>query len=186
MAKRDELIEFLEAHCDEPLDAALLALSDAQLAALKEYVTGVLEQERAGLDRMFETISQTMKFIPNFLLQSLTHRYIEPPIASRITRKLTMKQAVSIASGLQTNYLIETARYMEPDYGTELLLALPKQRYVEVFEGLLEEYPLKALDMIEGLNDRQLARISPPDSLAQIERRHLGGHRMATLKRLGC
>lgn len=164
MTKEDLLIkEKILAHFDslteEALPDALRSLDDDQLQQLEVFLDAVLEKERAGLDNLFTSITHTMKFIPNLLLQTITAKYIEPPIAARITAKLTMKQSVAIANGLSADYVAETNRYMEAHHAAELLHNMSPKKARVALAVCLEKYPERALDVMSCLPDSVLKKL---------------------------
>ncbi|WP_156497564.1 hypothetical protein, partial [Oleiphilus sp. HI0043] len=112
VAKREEQLEQLERQSESDLPEIISGMSDEQFEAVFDLVESVLERERKGFDRFFESISQTLRYIPNFLVLAITNKYIDPPIAARITSKLPIKSAVQIAKGLSVEYVCETAVFM--------------------------------------------------------------------------
>lgn len=148
MTKKDQCIEYFDSLHEAPLPEVLSNLEEEDLEQVKTYVEAFLEKEREGLDRLFESMSPTMKYIPNFLLVALTKKFIDPPIAARITEKLQIKQAVSVASSLQSDYIAEVVFYLDVALSAELLEALPKKFSRAVISELLAKHPLILLDVL--------------------------------------
>ncbi len=163
--RRELQIESLERLSESDLPKAIMGLNDEQFFALNQLVEDVLARERKGFDRFFESMSQTLKYIPNFLVLAITNKYIDPPIAARITSKLPIKNAVHIAKGLSVDYICETAIYMEEAYAAELLGKVPKKLTESVITKLMAEHPLRVLDIFEFADTRlcKLASASGSD-----------------------
>lgn len=158
----------LEELMDREVDEALQSLDDQQLDAVKACVDSILERERAGLDSLFSSMTHTMKFIPNLLLQSLTARYIEPPIAARICDKLTLKQAVAVANGLKPEYLAETNSYMASHQAAELLSGMQKKKASQTLVYAITHYPAKAIDVMVCLEKAALNALIKQHHLDQF------------------
>lgn len=158
LEKRELLLEQLERLSEAELDSKLTKLDDETFAELSHLVNRVLEKERKGFDRFFESISQTLKYLPNFLVLAITNKYIEPPIAARITSKLPIKSAVQIAKGLSIDYICNTAIYMDESYAAELLSKLPNKTSKAIILALCESHPLRLLDILAFAEPDSLTR----------------------------
>ena len=163
--EKEKVLAHLQSLTEQGLPEILVELDDDSLNAVEDLVAGILEKERAGLDSLFSSMTHTMKFIPNLLLQTLTSKYIEPPIAARITAKLTTKQAVAIANGLKPEYVAETNRYMEGHHAAELLEKMNTKKAKQALLYCIENYPSKALDVMECLEDSVLSNLASRSAL---------------------
>jgi hypothetical protein len=170
-------IEFLERLTDDSLPVFIESLSAEHTEVIHSWVSNILEKDRAGVDRLFESMTQTIKYIPNFILVAITHKYIEPPIAARITAKLKLKQSVGIASGLPAAYIGETAVYLENEYASILLSALPKKQAKKIVEFLFESYPLKVLDIFVYADSNLFKLAKPPMAFLKIDQTLLSDQR---------
>ena len=135
----------------------LSALSSEDQHQLREYVDSILQRDRAGLDKLFESMSIMMKFIPNLLLHSITPKYIEPSIAARISDKLTVKQALGVTGGLPVEYIGETSTYLDCRHAADILIGLKEKKSEQVLRFMIDKYPLKSLDILEHVPDKFLA-----------------------------
>ena len=169
---------------DKQLPDLLHKLDTNEIEELYSWVSVVLEKERAGLDKLFSAMTHTFKYIPNFLLIAITNKYIEAPIAARITERLSLKQAVSIASGLPASYVGETSLYLEHKFSAELLAALPKKLAKNIVECLLEEHHIKVLDVLAFAGEPFLAVVKPLKAFDQIDSSTLSDSRKSVLSRL--
>jgi len=181
--KKEQYIEFLECLSDKPLPERIDGFSEDSLADVCSLVENIVEQERAGLDKFFGSMSQTLKYIPNFLVLAITNKYIEPPVAARITMKLPLKQAISIAKGLSAEYIGQTAVYMDDEYAALLLASLPKKNVVKIANILFEKHPLKALDILAFAKPSFFDLLKPPPNFVNMSTAHLSDARCATLGR---
>lgn len=169
MNRSEEVLAFLDSLSEKPLSAKIKSLDAKSLAAVNALVEDILERERAGLDSLFSSMTHTMKFIPNILLQTLTAKYIEAPIAAKITAKLTSRQAVGIANGLKADYVAEASRYMEPHHAAELLANMANRKARASLECLIEISPGKAIDLMQCLGRDNLLRLVEKKSLLALQ-----------------
>jgi len=183
MSKQEQHIEFLEQLTEESLPDFFCELSEDDTQNIHAWVSCVLEKERSGLDQFFGSMTQTFKYIPNFLIISITNKYVEPPIAARITEKLTIKQAVSIAIGLSPEYVGETAVYIESKFAAQLLAALPKRQAKKIVEFMFEIYPLRVLDVFAHAEEKLFNLAKPPDKFINRDRSTLSELRCGVLER---
>lgn len=170
-------IESLDRLTDDSLPVFIESLSAEHTEVIHTWVNNILEKDRAGVDRLFESMTQTIKYIPNFIIVAITNKYIEPPIAARITAKLKLKQSVGIASSLPAAYIGETAVYLESEYASILLSALPEKQARKIVEFLFQYYPLKVLDIFYFADSRLFDLARPPIEFLQIDRAQLSDQR---------
>lgn len=79
---------------EEQLPEFMETLTEEQRQQLCGYVQKVIDRETAGMDKLFHAISDTMKYIPNFVILAMTKKYIEPPISSKITANFKKLKAL--------------------------------------------------------------------------------------------
>jgi len=136
-------------------------LSEENLNELKEYVDIIVSKGETGLDKLFESMSMMMKFIPNFILHAITPKYIEPSIAARITSKLTVKQSLGVTSGLPVEYIGDTAAYLDSQHAADILSGIKKSRIEQIIDYVVDKHPLKALDIFEHVSADILSIAKP-------------------------
>ncbi|MEM7182270.1 MAG: hypothetical protein AAF518_15250 [Spirochaetota bacterium] len=151
-SKRTDL-QYLEKLLGENLPESIYNLPEETLADVVKLVKRALEIANQGVDKAFEMTSVTIKFIPNFIIFSLIHSYIEPAIAARLTKVLTHRQVLDIASGLKKDYIGETLVYMEEQLASELLQKMKVTKAKEAVEVAYQFKPLKVLDILARLGD---------------------------------
>lgn len=167
--ERERILAELAAMSDTPLPVQLSDFDEATLAVVEQLVSGIVERERAGMDGLFSSITHTMKFIPNVLLQTLTGKYIEPPIAARIASYLTLNQATGIANGLKPEYLAHSCAYMDAYKAAELLGSMQPRKAKAALELAVRMFPEKALDLMECLEESVLAKLITKDVLSKLD-----------------
>lgn len=184
MEEESKDLDYLATLIDAPTPAFLNELPSEQLNELRHYVEAVVTRDEAGLDKLFESMSMMMKFIPNFILHSLTPKYTEPAIAARITAKLTVKQSLGVTGGLPSDYVGETSVYMKPQHAAEILQGLKKDKIKSIVAYMVEKHPLKALDIFEYLSEETRQLCTPFTSTINIDEATLNHSRKATLNTL--
>ncbi len=187
MAKKNNkqaLLAQLEALSHAPRPEAIEAMDEETLQAVTAYVDAVLTHERAGMDGLFQSMSQTMKYIPRFLLQSLAQKFIEPPIAARITTHLKLKQAAGIASGLPPEYVAESAVYLEYDFAAHFLAALPAKQRVAILAVLLADYPEEGVAILAELDHSLRDGMDWPALIPDNIEHYLSKRRLGILQKL--
>jgi len=177
-------VEYLESLADSAIPEGIADLSPEVLSQFVLLVNDILVKERAGLDGLFDSMTHTMKFIPNVLLQTLTKKYIEPPIAARIASRLSFKQALGVTSGLPILYIVEAAKYLETKLAAELIEGMNKKKSVPILEALAERYPLRALDVCSHVSDKSLRACDLLACFDGLDRENLNGARQQTLGRV--
>lgn len=152
MSSQQDTLNYLAELTGNSTPAFFNALSEKELTELESYVKSVIDRGEAGLDRLFESMSMMMKFIPNFILHAITPKYIEPSIAARITSKLTVKQALGVTTGLPIEYIGDTSAYLESQLAAEILSGIKKNRVEQILAYLVNKHPLKTLDILEHVS----------------------------------
>jgi len=177
------MLEHLARLDGKDLSSHILELSEGEIKSVVQLVDNILEKERAGLDKFFNSVSQTLKYLPNFLILALTNKYIDAPIAARITSKLPTKQVTNIARGLDAEYLGEAAVFMEPETAAIIIKSLPTKNAKGMILYMLETHPLSALDIFSHADKRLFKLVSPPSSFSSIDTDKLNETRQETFNR---
>jgi len=170
---KKRLIDHLESLANGGLPSSFYQYSENELRELADYADKVVEFQNAGLDKLFESMSLTMKYIPDFVLISLSNRFLEPPLAARITRKLKLKQITAMGNQLSPDYLAEVSFFQEVKLSARIFAALRKNHASNVLIIFSKRYPLKTLDLYPYLNPgfQKIIRENLP--LDQIEQSEL-------------
>ncbi|MFV1873108.1 MAG: hypothetical protein ACMZ64_07295 [Oleiphilus sp.] len=156
MTNKEDSLNHLAELTEAPLPLFMQTLPEENQAELAAFIDDVIDRREAGLDKLFESMSMMMKFVPNFILHSITPKYIAPSIAARIAQKLSTKQALGVTSGLPADYIGETAAYMEKHIAAEILSGIKKNKVEAVLSYIVANHPLKALDISEQLDNSLL------------------------------
>ena len=175
--QKEKQLELLEQLTAETLPEFFRDLDAGDAENIHAWVSSLIEKERAGLDKLFDAMTHTFKYIPNFLLIAITNKYIEAPIAARITEKLSLKQAVSIAAGLSPDYVGETSLYLESHFAANLLAALPKKQAKQIVESLVQTHPLKVLDVFAFAEKKLFKLVKPLAALKVLDEKLLSDSR---------
>jgi len=149
MSKQPSDLEYLIELTEDSIPTFIRELPTHEQKELRGYIESIVKRDETGLDKLFESMSMMMKFIPNFILHSLTPKYIEPSIAARITNKLTVKQALGVTVGLPIEYIGETSIYLESQHAANILVGLKQKMVKPVLEYVNNKHPLKGLDILE-------------------------------------
>ena len=177
MKDRIDIFAYLETLTKKPVPTRLTALDDEVLGDIEVLLSDVLERERAGLDSLFSSMTHTMKYIPNLLLQSLTTRYIEPPIAARICEDLSVKQSVGVANGLDSLYVAQTCEYMSAQYAAELVSLMNKKKASAALALVLANSPHVAVAVFENLSRKTLVSLVSSADIKAVSAAELGSRR---------
>jgi hypothetical protein len=161
MSTQQENLKYLAGLTETTSPSFLHELSEHDVSQLKEYMVSIIDKNEAGLDKLFESMSMMMKFIPNFILHTITPKYIEPSIAARITSKLTLKQSVGVTAGLPVEYIGDTAAFLESQLAANILSGNRKSKIEKIITYMVDKYPLKALDIIEHFS-ADILKIAKP------------------------
>jgi hypothetical protein len=170
---KQELINHLEVIANAELPHRFYQYKKDELRELVHYADNIVDFQNAGLDKLFESMSLTMKYIPNFVLISLTQRYLEPALAARITQKLTMKQITTVGNGLPADYLAEVSRYQEVQLSARIFEKLDQQHSLAILKVLCIKRPLKVLDLYASLITRHQQFVADELDLTTINEKEL-------------
>lgn len=147
MPNQQDDLEYLEKLISDSLPDTLVNLPPEAIQEIKNYVEKVVHIKTKGVDKAFELTSVTIKFIPNFVLIPLIKSYIEPPIAARIAKVLTVKQILDIISQLSNEYVAESLLYMEEEAAFQVLKEMRSNRLFEIMRLVFQKQPIKVLDL---------------------------------------
>lgn len=179
--EREDYLEFLERLSDLAPPESLRLAEDP--VAIQEWLQSVLDYERAGMDRMFESISHTLRFIPNVIINAMTLKYIDAPIAARITGKLGVKQSAALADGLPVEYIAESAAYMDARLAAQMLSAMKPKRAKQVIELMMVEHARKVLDIFAFADNNLFALVKPDSRFLQQSEEGMSSSRQQVLAR---
>lgn len=177
-----EYHEFLERLSDQVPPDALRNVEDP--AAIQSWLQSVLDYERAGMDRMFESISHTLRFIPNVIINAVTLKYIDAPIAARITAKLSIKQSAALADGLPVEYITKSTAHLDASLAAQLLAAMKPKRAKLVLECIIDQHPGKALDIFACADKPLFELVKPGKAFLQQSEEGMSSARQQMLARL--
>jgi len=152
MSSQQDNLNYLAELTETSTPSFFNELSEGHLNELRIYVDTVVNKNEAGLDKLFESMSMMMKFIPNFILHSITPKYIEPSIAARITSKLSVKQSLGVTSGLPVEYIGDTAAFLDSQHAADILSGIKKNKIEQIIAYVMSNHPLKALDIFEHVS----------------------------------
>lgn len=184
MSTRDDNLKYLVEQVEDDVPVFFEQLTDDQLNDLSSFTRAVVAQHTAGLDRLFESAAAVVKLIPDFILQSMIPRYIDPPIAARISEKMNIKEVRSLAAGLSAEYAARTALYLNHRLAAEVLSGLSDRKAAAVLQLILSARPVIVLEMMEFLPEKTLKILRSLDlSVFRTMELHSPDHR-ATVDRL--
>jgi len=161
MSRQQDNLNYLAELTETSTPPFFNKLSEENLNELRTYVDTVVKKDEAGLDKLFESMSMMMKFIPNFILHSITPKYIEPAIAARITSKLTVKQSLGVTSGLPIEYIGDTAAFLDSKHAADILSGIKKNKIEQIITYVVSNHPLKTLDIFEHVS-KDILKIAKP------------------------
>lgn len=166
------LLAHLESVANTTLPDRFYGLKENELKDLVTYADNIVAFQSAGLDKLFKSISLTMKYIPNFVLVSLTKRFLEPPLAARVTQKLTMKQVTAVGNDLTADYLAEVCLYQDNQLSADIFAALKPRHAEDILSLLCEQHPTKILDLypkLTGTQQRWVLKTLSPQSVSKAD-----------------
>jgi hypothetical protein len=184
MCSQQENLNYLAELTETSPPSFLNELSEDHLNQLKVYVDVIIRKNESGLDKLFESMSMMMKFIPNFILHAITPKYIEPSIAARITSKLTIKQALGVTSGLPVEYIGDTAAYLDSQHAADILSGIKNNKIEQIITYMVKKHPLKVLDICEHFSVDILKLAKPLILAATFDEAGLSNARREILEKL--
>jgi len=184
MSRQKDNLNYLAELTETSTPSFFNELSEDNLNELKGYVDTVVSKGETGLDKLFESMSMMMKFIPNFILHAITPKYIEPSIAARITSKLTVKQSLGVTSGLPAEYIGDTAAYLDSQHAADILSGIKKNKIEPIIDYIVNKHPLKALDIFEHVSSDILRFAKPFVQASTFDEASLSSARRKILEKV--
>lgn len=171
--KKKQLLNHLESLANQELPESFYHYEEVELKHIVSFADDVVAFQTAGLDKLFESMSLAMKYIPNFVLVSLTKRFLEAPLAARITQKITIRQAVTVGDALPADYLAKVTIYQEPRLSATILAKLCRPHALDILRILCRSNPLKVLDMYSLLTSELQYFVKDTINVCRIDKREL-------------
>ena len=156
MSEQAPLIKDLMEKTGKPVPTFFTELSDENLQALHQYTNDVVDHATDGLDELYSGMSMTMKYIPTFMLVKMTTKFIKPAISAGISAKLPLKDALKINPKFPVEYACDVASHLESEYAAKMLKDLKIARTEELMTHMIENHTVKALDIGQYLDKKQL------------------------------
>lgn len=160
-----ELIEWT----DGPVPDFFKSLPDDRLSELHSYVHKVVEYETDGFDSLYQGMSQTMKYLPTFMLVKMSVKFVKPAISAGVTAKLSLKDAIKLSPHFPVEYACEVGNHLDSEFAAKIYSGLKDDRIEKILEYMIENNPGKALNIGEYLNDKYLKKMVKFRHLLDIE-----------------
>lgn len=183
---RQDALDFLALkQGSDTLPSPLNELSDEQLYALCEYTNSVVEHHLNGLDKMMNSMTQSMKYIPNMFMQIMAKKYVDPIFSARLTQKMRIKDIVALTKGMPAEYVMEVTAHQEDNkLSAEIMRNMKPKDITPVLSLVCEKYPFKALDIAEHLDDKLLRLAARNIQDLSLDSEQMTETRERTLQRL--
>ena len=179
----EQNLEYLDELSEINLPSFVEQMSEEQVRELRAYIDDALEVREAGLNKMFESFSIVLKYIPNFLIHSIGPKYTTPELAARMTGVLPPKQAAALAGGFPVEYMGEVTKFADPVLAGEIMMHLKDKVLFPVTDYTYKHHPLKGLDILNHLDDKQMKRILNRIDFSIFDDMELSEHRRKVVER---
>lgn len=144
-------LEYLELLTEENIPKFFDGLGKTELSEMRAWIETMLIQQNTGLDKLFDGMLLSMKFIPNFVLIGMIKQFMDPSLAARIASRMEFKPLLNLAQGLSVEYLGETSIFISPDLATKIILALKPSIQKDTLIYIATKHPLRSLDLADML-----------------------------------
>ncbi|MCB1174775.1 MAG: hypothetical protein KDK39_14490 [Leptospiraceae bacterium] len=152
---RNQSLQFLADQSPHELPKAFETIDAETLRIITRYTQEVIAHHTAGLDKLFASAAEIIRFIPNLFLHGFIARHIEPPVAARMAAHIPISQLKGIASGLSAEYNAQTALYLDPGSSAAILAAFRDTKTRAVLSQLLQLSPLRTLEVAQYAGQRE-------------------------------
>lgn len=160
-------------------------LEDQQLAEVSEFTDAVIEHHLHGLDKLMNSMTQSMKYIPNVFLQMMAKKYVDPIFSARLTRKMKIKDVVALTKGMPIEYVGEvTAHQTDNSLSAEIMTHMKKKDIEPIMAYVCEHHPVKALDIGIHLNDSFLKIAAKYSDPGRVKESQWTDERKAVMQRI--
>ncbi len=153
MPSKNENLSYLNGLHEEGAPDFFENLPEQELAELRAFFDTIIHRKTAGMDKMFEASNTMIKFMPTFLIQTITNRFIEPPIAAKISEQLTVKDTVNLGKSFSIEYVGQVTVYMRTEYACRVMEATEINRAIKTYAHVVRNNKYKALEMAAEFND---------------------------------
>lgn len=152
--------------------AFLRELEPTVLARLTSEVTESARRSETAQRPLYETMAKATRFIPNFVLRSLSGG-LTPYVQARVTEHLEPKAAAALAKHLKSSELAEIALHLEAQVVAKVAAYQELDTLVEITNLIASKGLARKLGEIsDALDERMLEklidRIRDPDQLASV------------------
>jgi hypothetical protein len=154
---------------DNPVPDFFRDLSNRQQGELHSYVKEVVDYETDGLDDLYQGMSQTMKYLPTFILVKMSVKFVKPAISAGVTAKMALKDAIKLTPQFPIDYACEVGNHLDSRLAAKIYSGLKPDRMGKLLEYMIENHPAKALNIGQHLDDKFLKRIASFSHLLDIE-----------------
>lgn len=139
-------------------------LDTQQLEELEQFTEAVIENHLQGLDKLMNSMTQSMKYIPNVFLQMMAKKYVDPIFSARLTQKMKIKDVISLTKGMPVEYVGEvTAHQDDTALSAQIMTQMKKKDIEPILAYVCENHPVKALDIGQHL-DNNFLKLAQPHS----------------------
>ena len=170
---------------EKSMPELLQSLDAEQLSELEKFTEGVIENHLQGLDKMMNSMTQSMKYIPNVFLQMMAKKYVDPIFSARLTQKMKIKDVISLTKGMPIDYVGEvTAHQDDTELSAQIMTQMKKKDIEPILAYVCENHPVKALDIGLHLDDSFLKLAQPHSQEDRIPDEQWTDVRKATWQRM--
>lgn len=180
----DDLI-FLEELAGSEVPKAISNLPEETLHEIRLFIEGFYNVKMDAIRKSIQANTVIIKYIPNFIIHYVIRSFIDPPVGAMIAESLKPSLFLNIVAGLEPNYVYECVVFLNSERAAMILFRLNRRLADKVFDLLLENKPVKLIDILQYVEDDkifELARRIDLNKLKDLE--GLSESRTDTLERV--
>ncbi len=181
----EEDLTYLEELAGGNLPNSITKLSPQTLHDIRLFIEDFYNIKMEAIKKSIQANTVILKYIPNFIIHYVIRSFIDPPVGAMIAESLEPSLFLNIVTGLEPQYIYESVVYLNAERAAFILFRLNKRLSKKVFDLLLENKPLKLLDILYHVEDDKIFDLARDIDLYKLKNvDSLSENRIHTLERI--
>ena len=159
MQSFEEDKNWLEELVGTDLPKEIAEMSPENLHAVRLFVESFYNEKMKSIKKAISANEVTLKFIPNFILFQIIKKFLDPSAAALVAESISVSLITPIVSGLEPDYIAETAVFLNAERASEIFEKLEKRKLNQILEYLEMKKPMKVLDILHHIAPEKIRQL---------------------------
>lgn len=184
MNSAEEDRNWLEELTGNDLPDKIAEMSPENLHAVRLFVEDFYDEKMRSIRKALSANELTLKFIPNFILFQIIKKFLDPSVAALVAESISVSLVAPIVSGLEPDYIAETAVFLNAERAAEIFVKLDKRKLNQMLEYLEMKKPMKVLDILHHIPHEKIRQLQIRLNRDMYADHHLSETRQAVFDRM--